>query len=111
MTAARIDVRRVLDHVDLTALPAAYRMPMRCYLGRGDLPEGALRQVLEGNVGAALALVQGDAASLDVCRLSSWVLASLPAACHGSRDQVALFIMYLRRARGRALLATMKESA
>lgn len=95
------------DRLPIGELPAAFRMPMRCYLGRGDLADGALRRVLEGDVGAALAMVDA-AALMAVCRLSTWVLTHLPAYAHGGRDQVQLFIVYVRRARGRALLAAME---
>jgi hypothetical protein len=89
----------VADRMPIGDLPAGYQRPMRQYLRDGVLPEGELREVLEG-------AFRGSG-SLDVCLAHRWVQAHLPACAHGNRDQVQLWCVYVRRARGRAMLAAM----
>lgn len=86
------------DRMPIGELPAAMQAPMRRYLRDGVMPEAQLRQVLEGSFCGG---------SLEVCLAHRWVHAHLPAFAHGNRDQVQLFVVYVRRARGRALLAAM----
>ncbi len=97
-------VLSVVDRVPLAWLPAQYRQAMRDYLGQGILPEAHVQQLLEGNVSAVL----GFAADLPgLLELVTWVQRWLPPQAWGSRDQVQLWVVYVRRARGRALLAGM----
>jgi hypothetical protein len=116
MSPARFDIARYLavagdvDTAELGAVPERYRRALRDYLGRGVLPEGALRAVLEGE----LALGVHRTAPADVpelIELHRWIETYLPASCHGCRDQVQLWIVYVRRARGRAMLAAMDGAA
>lgn len=111
MSGKRFDVARYLatagdaDTAELGALPERYRSEMRNYLGRGILPGAPLRSLLEGDPLAARLFADdlpGFAALVD------WVGSMLPAACWGSESQVGLWIVYVRRARGRALLASME---
>jgi hypothetical protein len=104
------ELARIAQSVNYAGLPARYARAMRAYLERGDLPEAEreLRLVLEGNVAAALS---GPGVwTLAVCRLSRWIDNQLPPCAHGNRDQVQLWIVYVRRARGRAMLAAMEGS-
>lgn len=115
MSNARFDVARYLavagdvDTAELGGAPERYRRGLRDYLGRGILPEGALLAVLEGDLASALHRA-GPGRELETIELSRWVERELPPACHGCRDQVQLWVVYVRRARGRALLAAMEGS-
>jgi hypothetical protein len=111
MSPARFDVTRFLAGVgslDFGPVPERYRQAMRDYLGQGVLPGEPLRLLLEGDVGA-ISRFRDDLPGL--ADLADWMDAALPAACWGSRDQVQLWVVYVRRARGRALLATFDEGA
>lgn len=92
--------------VSYAGLAAAYQAPMRRYICQGVLPEGPLRALLEGDLATAIQLAerrgQRISAMMQVWR---WVQQHLPAAAHGNRDQVQLWVVYVRRERGRALLA------
>lgn len=111
MSAARFDVGRYLavagdaDTADLGPLPERYQRAMRDYLGRGILPEAPLRRLLEGDA-TAVRLFKEDLPGF--AALAEWVASMLPAACWGSESQVQLWVVYVRRARGRALLASME---
>lgn len=99
------DLLEVAAAVSYERLPATYRAPMRRYLGEGDLPAAPLRAVLEGNLSVAIALDR--ASTLALCQVAEWLDRETPASCHGNRDQVQLWHIYVRRARGRAMLAAM----
>jgi hypothetical protein len=101
----------VAGAVPIDSAPARHRAALRAYLAQGVLPEGALQAVLEGDLGAAIQAGErhGQRVSATMA-LWTWVQAQLPACCHGNRDQVQLWLVYLRRARGRALLAAMEAS-
>lgn len=113
MNAKRFDVSRYLavagnvDTAELGTAPERYQRALRDYLGRGVLPEGALRAVLEGDLVLAIRHA-GNGSELETIELHRWVERELPAACHGCRDQVQLWVVFVRRARGRALLAAME---
>jgi hypothetical protein len=95
----------LVDRLPIDELPARYRAPLRAYLEHGIVPEAPLRMLLEGDLGSAIDRAP-PAGLLDVCAVSRWLREHLPASCHGCRDQVQLWIVYVRRARGRALLAS-----
>jgi hypothetical protein len=111
MNAKRFDVARYLatagdaDTAELGALPERYRAEMRGYLGRGVLPAAPLRRLLEGDP-LAVRLFADDLPGF--AALVEWIASMLPAACWGSEAQVGLWTLYVRRARGRALLASME---
>jgi hypothetical protein len=94
-------------------LPAQYREPMRRYLLDGAQPECELFELLEGALASAMhhAERQAHARISDVMRAARWIEEHLPACAHGNRDQVGLWMVYVRRARGRAMLASMAEAA
>jgi hypothetical protein len=114
VNAARFDVGRYLaaagdvDTADLGALPARYQPAMRDYLGRGILPAAPLRRLLEGDA-LAVRLFADDLPGF--AELGAWVATMLPAACWGSPDQVQLWVVYVRRARGRVMLAAFDEES
>ena len=95
----------VAEAVSFEGLPAAYRTPLRRYIREGVLPAPPVRAVLEGKLPVAIALDRG--ATMDLCKLAEWVEQSAPASCHGSRAQVQLWMVYMRRARGQQLLASL----
>ena len=95
----------LVDRLPIDELPARYRAPLRAYVEHGILPAGTLRLLLEGDLASAVDRAP-PAALLDTCAVSRWLREHLPASCHGCRDQVQLWIVYVRRARGRALLAS-----
>ena len=97
----------VVERMPLDHLPERYREPMRDYLGQGVLPEAPLRLLLEGNV-AAIPLFRDDRAGLFA--VADWLAEHLTACSWGSRDQVQLWCVYVRRARGRAMLALMEST-
>jgi hypothetical protein len=97
----------VVERVPIAWLPEAYREPMRLYLGQGVLPTGALRQLLEHDVGGAMPAALDAPTMLERLAVFRWIGEYLPASACGCRDQVQLWIVYVRRARGRALLATL----
>lgn len=101
----------VVDHVPLPWLPELFREPMRRYLADGVLPGAPLRQLLEHDVAAALPATLDAPAMLVRLAAFRWINEHLPASCYGCRDQVNLWIVYVRRARGRALLASMEKDA
>lgn len=113
MNTARFDVARYLsvagdvDTAELGAVPERYRRALRDYLGRGVLPETGLRSLLEGDP-LAVRFFRGDLSGF--AELAEWIRSMLPAACWGSEAQVQLWVIYVRRARGRALLAAMEGS-
>jgi hypothetical protein len=107
-------VLAVAGSVGMDTLPAQYREPMRLYLAEGVLPECELRELLEGAL--ACAIHRNDARPgqrpvSDVLLAARWIEQQLPACAHGNRDQVGLWTVYVRRARGRALLAALGEVA
>lgn len=106
-------VLAVAGSVPLDTLPAQYREPMRRYLAEGVLPECELWELLEGALGAAIHKTerQPHARVSDTMRACRWIEEHLPACARGNRDQVQLWCVYVRRARGRALLATFSEVA
>lgn len=107
-------VLAVAGSVPIDTLPAQYREPMRQYLAHGVLPDCELRELLEGALSAAIHTaerVPGRATCSDVLLASRWIDQHLPACAHGHRDQVGLWAVYVRRARGRELLATFSEVA
>jgi hypothetical protein len=95
----------LVDRLPIDELPAGYRAPLRAYIEHGVMPDGPLRMLLEGDLAGAVHRAR-RASVLDVCAVSRWLAEHLPASCHGCRDQVQLWIVYVRRARGRALLAS-----
>lgn len=106
-------VLAVAGSVPIDTLPAQYREPMRRYLAEGVQPECELRELLEGALGAAIHHVdrRPHASLLEAMQAARWIEEHLPPCAHGNRDQVQLWCVYLRRARGRALLATFSEVA
>jgi hypothetical protein len=94
------------DRLPIGELPVEYQAPMRRYVVLGVEPTGALLAMLEGGLSAALARMPPES-MLGACLAARWVEQHLPAYAHGSRDQVQLFLVYVRRARGRMLLAAM----
>jgi len=108
MTSEGGGVLSVGSRVPITWLPTRYRAAMMGYLEQGILPaEGdAMRQLLEGqHVGIYHSTPVDEL--YDLAALAAWLDAHLPPQCWGNRDQVQLWIVYVRRARGRALLAEM----
>jgi hypothetical protein len=105
-----LGVLDVVHTVRLDWLPERWRATMRAYLEHGALPEPRIVEVLEGK---SLRFDPGmSVAELhELAAVAAWIEAHLPRQCWGSRDQVQLWIVYLRRARGRALLASMEGSA
>jgi hypothetical protein len=101
----------VVEKAPIAWLPERYRAPMRAYLGQGVAPAAPLRQLLEHDVAGAMPASLDGAAMLERLQVFRWINDHLPAACYGCRDQVNLWIVYVRRARGRALLAMMERSA
>lgn len=95
----------VVGRVPLAWLPDAYRDQMRAYLGDGVVPSGPLRALLEHDVGAAMPASLDAGVMIERLSVYRWIVEYLPASCHGCRDQVQLWVVYLRRARGRAMLA------
>ena len=106
MTVQGGELLQLADRLPLGELPGIFRAPMRLYLSLGVLPDRALRSLLEGDFPSALHFTGVEA--LEVCVAARWIEAHLPAYAHGNRDQVQLFIVYVRRARGRELLASME---
>lgn len=107
-------VLAVAGSVSMDALPAQYREAMRLYLAEGVLPECELRELLEGALAGAIHHADRSPASRtvsDVLAAARWIEQQLPACAHGNRDQVGLWAVYVRRARGRALLASFSEVA
>lgn len=105
------DLLEVVNRVPLTWLPEAYREPMRRYLADGVLPGAPLRQLLEHDVGAAMPASADALVMIERLAVFRWINEYLPASAYGCRDQVQLWIVYVRRARGRALLASMEQDA
>jgi len=101
------DLLDVVNRVPLPWLPELYREPMRRYLAEGVLPSGPLRQLLEHDVGPAMPASLDPTVMIERLAVYRWVVEYLPASAHGCRDQVQLWVVYVRRARGRALLAAM----
>lgn len=106
MSVTRGGVLSVVDRVPLAWLPAQYQKPMRDYLGQGILPEPHVQQLLEGSISAVLGFGHDLFGLLE---LATWVQRWLPPEAWGSRDQVQLWVVYVRRARGRALLSTFDD--
>jgi hypothetical protein len=106
-------VLAVAGSVPIDTLPAQYREGMRRYLVDGVLPECELRELLEGALAAAIHHTERrpHARISETMRAARWIEEHLPACAHGNRDQVQLWVVYVRRARGRALLATFEEVA
>lgn len=100
-------VLEVAGRMPLGHLPDRFQEPMRAYLERGELTDPELRLLLEDDVGAAGHCCQGCLP--DLWLAFSWIRDELPAACWGNRDQVQLWMVYVRRARGRALLAAFDD--
>ncbi len=100
----------VVDRAPLPWLPERFREAMRDYLGQGILPGAALRALLEG-AGVRFCMAMDPDELHALAGAQAWLEAHLPRQCWGSRDQVQLWIVYLRRARGRALLAAMEATA
>ena len=92
------------DRVPLDDLPPAYRAGVRLYLMLGVTPTGELRHLLEGDIVMAMH-VAPHTRLLEVSEAACWIRAHLPAYAHGNPSQVGLFLTYVRRARGRAMLA------
>ena len=108
VTATVGSILEVAGRVPLAWLVAPHRAAMRANLERGVMPERELRSLLEGDL--ATALRHPDASAVEtVLRVSEWIDRHLPACCHGCRDQVQLWVVYVRRARGRVLLAAFEE--
>jgi len=101
----RVAVLDVVERAPIAWLPEPYREPMRLYLGRGVLPGAPLRQLLEHDV--ARAMPRDETAMLEPLRAFRWIVEHLPPECHGCRDQVQLWVVYVRRARGREMLALL----
>lgn len=94
------------DDLPIDDLPPAYRAAMRVYLALGVSPTGELRHLLEGDTASALHEA-GRPRLLDVGHAACWIRAHLPAYAHGNPAQVGLFLTYVRRARGRAMLTAI----
>jgi hypothetical protein len=105
-----LGVLDVVHTVPLEWLPEPQRAPMRAYLEHGTLPDPRVVEVLEGK---SLRFEPGMSVPElhELAAVAAWIEAHLPRQCWGSRDQVQLWVVYLRRARGRALLASMEGGA
>jgi len=104
MTDRGGELLTLADRLPIGELPAGYRDAMRLYVALGVRPGGVLELLLDG-AAAGASLCEGEAA--DAAR---WIQLHLPAYAHGSPVQTGLFVVYVRRARGRAvLLASMGE--
>lgn len=100
-------ILEVAERVALDRLPERFRGPMRAYLEQGELSDPELRMLLEKDVGSAWqAQAIGDL--LELGQTMAWIDDELPDECWGNRDQVQLWIVFVRRARGRALLASFE---
>lgn len=112
MNATGGGVLEVVERMPLDRLPHRYRDAMRRYLGEGVLPESELRLLLEGDPAAAghrAAPRRGGGRLSEIWLAQRWLDEHLPPCCWGNRDQVQLWIVYVRRARGRAMLAAFEE--
>lgn len=99
-------VLSVAGGVPIAQLPGRWQDAVRQYLTHGILPERRLRLLLEGNIAAVRAFADDLPGLL---ALVTWIEDHLPAACWGSPTQVQIWLVYVRRARGRALLAAFDE--
>lgn len=112
MNVAGGGVLLVVDGVPIDRLPHRYQSEMRRYLAEGVLPESELRLLLEGELAAAghrCPPPRGGGSMLTAWQAQCWLDEHLPPQCWGNRDQVQLWVVYVRRARGRAMLAAFEE--
>jgi len=98
----------VAARVPLAWLPERWRPALRAYLEHGEMPPPSVRQLLEGS-GVRLDPSMTVPELHELAAVAAWIEAHLPAQCWGSRDQCQLWIVYLRRARGRALLGMFDD--